>query len=177
MVFFSTAAAFSLALSIGSMVEVPEEEARLIGEEFAAMIGDIDAVGIFIHNTLIALPMFIPGFGMAWGFFSAGSTGIVFSAFATLNPELVGIHPLSILFLTPFGLMELTAYSLGISRSYLLLQAILTKKPMGVQLRPTLVEAGIAVALLLAGGFVEYHLIQTLDPTLLRGGSSGDGGM
>jgi hypothetical protein len=46
------------------MSTVSEEEATLFMEEFEKLVLDIDAFGIFVHNTTIALPMFIPGFGV-----------------------------------------------------------------------------------------------------------------
>ena len=54
---------------------------------FDEIVGTIDGIGIFVHNTTIALPMFIPGFGVAWGLFSAYSTGFAYSAIAAAtNP-------------------------------------------------------------------------------------------
>ena len=55
----------------------------LFMSEFEELVLDIDGFGIFTHNTTIALPMFIPGFGVAWGLFSAWSTGFAFAAIVT----------------------------------------------------------------------------------------------
>ncbi|HEU04083.1 MAG TPA: stage II sporulation protein M, partial [Nitrosopumilus sp.] len=66
---------FTLSFWIGSMSEPTEEEAQAFMEEFEELIDDIDAFGIFSHNTLLSLIMFIPGFGVGWGLFSAWSTG------------------------------------------------------------------------------------------------------
>ena len=93
------------------MSTVSEEEANAFMTEFEELILDIDAFGIFVHNLTIALPMFIPGFGVAWGLFSAWSTGFAFAAIVVTAPQLSDIPPLSILLLSPFGLMELIAYS------------------------------------------------------------------
>ena len=71
--------------------------------------------------------MFIPGFGVAWGLFSAWSTGIAFAAILIGTPELGAINPLAIL-LTPFGLMEVAAYSIAMSRSFLFMKKDHTKK-------------------------------------------------
>jgi len=103
--------------------------------------------------------MFIPGFGTAWGLFSAWSTGYAFAAITSITPELSNIPPLTILFLSPFGIMEIVAYSLGISRSFILIKAI-TKKINLIQfIKPTLIEIGIVVGLLLSGGYLEMYLI------------------
>ncbi len=128
--------------------------------EFEELVLDIDAFGIFTHNLIISLPMFIPGFGVAWGIFSAWSTGFAFAAIATTIPEIGEIPPLSILFLSPFGLMEITAYSIGISRSFILIRAVSKKINLRSFIKPTVMEIGIVVGLLLAGGYLEFYMIE-----------------
>ncbi len=158
--FFIFLGFFAGAYQIGSMSTVTEEEASIFMAEFEDLILDIDAFGIFTHNTTIALPMFIPGFGVAWGLFAAWSTGFAFAAIATTAPELGSIPPLSILFLSPFGLMELAAYSLGISRSFILIKAIIKKTNLIQFIRPTLIEIATVMGLLLAGGYLEFYMIE-----------------
>lgn len=154
------AAIFSMSYSIGAEMPVSTEDAEIFLKEFQLAIEGIDAVGIFVHNVSIALPMFIPGFGMIWGAFAAWSTGFAFSALETTNPILSQLPPLSVLFLSPFGLMELAAYSLGMSRSFLLINTIIKKNPIKLQIRSTIIEIGIVVGLLIVGGFVEFEMIQ-----------------
>ena len=125
--FFIFLGIFAAAFQLGSMTSVSEEDAEAFMSEFEELVLDIDAFGIFTHNLTIALPMFIPGFGVAWGLFSAWSTGFAFAAIAITVPEIGEIPPLSILFLLPFGLMEITAYSIGISRSFILIRAVIKK--------------------------------------------------
>ena len=103
--FFIFLAVFTIIFQLGSMSTVSQVEADLFMEEFKKLVLDIDAFGIFVHNTTIALPMFIPGFGIFWGLFSSWSTGYAFAAIATSIPEVANISPLTILFLSPFGLM------------------------------------------------------------------------
>ena len=160
--FFIFTALFSAVYQAGSMAEVSDEDAHAFVEQFEELVADIDGPGIFLHNIMIALPMFLPGFGMVWGMFSATSTGYAFAALAQLNPELAEIPPLTILYLTPFGLMELGAYSLAMSRSYILLMAIIKKTGLSVLAKPTVIEAGIVVGLLLAGGYLEYYMIENM---------------
>ena len=50
---------FSLSYWIGSIIPVEQEEAEAFLEEFEALIEDIDGIGIFLHNSMIGLPMFI----------------------------------------------------------------------------------------------------------------------
>jgi len=157
--FFIFLGIFATAFQIGSITIVSEEEANIFMEEFEKLVLDIDAFGIFLHNITIALPMFIPGFGVVWGIFSAWSTGFAFASIITIVPEIGEIPPLSILFLSPFGLMEITAYSLGISRSFILIRAVIKKISLTQFIKPTVIEIGIVVALLLVGGYLEFYLI------------------
>lgn len=151
---------FSVVYQLGSMSDVSDEEASTFMNEFEELVKDIDAVGIFVHNTTISLPMFIPGFGVAWGLFSAWSTGFAFSAIVSITPELAEIPPLAILYFSPFGLMELVAYSLATSRSFILIKAISKKKSLVQFVKPTGIEIGIVIGLLLAGGFLEDYMIK-----------------
>ena len=153
-------------------MEVSQEDAELFMEEFEELIEDIDGIGIFAHNSLIGLIMFIPGAGVVWGLFSAFQTGLAFAAIATVSPELIGqIHPLALLYASPFGLMELIAYSLGISRSYLLIYKIIKKvsikKILLDDYKIIAIEVGIVLGLLLAGGFLEAYLIETMEMPVL----------
>jgi len=158
--FFTFLLIFTIIFQLGSMSTVSDEEASMFMEEFKKLVLDIDGFGIFVHNTTIALPMFIPGFGIVWGLFSAWSTGYAFASIATIIPEIANISPLSILFLSPFGLMEIFAYSLGISRSFILIKAVITKTNLSQFIKPTIIEIGIVVALLLVGGYVEFYMIE-----------------
>ena len=151
---------FTTAYQIGSMMEPTEEEAQAFLEEFEELIDDIDAFGIFSHNTLLSLPMFIPGFGIGWGFFSAWSTGFAFAALVSLTPALSEIPPLALLYLSPFGIMELVAYSIATSRSYILIWMIIKKINLRTAMRGTSIEIGILVGLLLAGGILENYMIE-----------------
>ena len=159
-IFFIFVGIFSGAYQLGSMTTVDTEEAEKFLEEFEALIEDIDAVGIFVHNTTIALPMFIPGFGVGWGLFSAWSTGYAFASIVSLTPVLADVPALALLYLSPFGLMELTAYSLGISRSYILISLVFRKQPFKPHMKMTTIEIGIMIGLLLAGGFIEFYMIE-----------------
>ena len=166
-VFFIFMGLFSPAYYIGSQMEVSQEDAELFMEEFDELIEDIDGIGIFLHNSFIALGMFVPGAGVAWGLFSASQTGLAFSAIAMLTPAVAEIHPLALLYASPFGIMELVAYSLGISRSYLLIHKIYKKISIKTDYKIVGIEVGIVLALLLAGGFLEAYLIETIETPIL----------
>ena len=159
-VFFIFTGLFSGVYALGSQSEVTEQDIEMTLSYFEEVIATIDGFGIFSHNVTIALPMFIPGFGAAWGFFSAYSTGFAFAAISAGTPELASINPLVIL-LTPFGLMELAAYSIAMSRSVLFIEKIIRKVPVFSDKKMIAAEIGIMVTLLLVGGIVEYEMIKT----------------
>jgi hypothetical protein len=169
--FFIFMGLFSAVYQIGSMSQISEEEATTFMSEFEKLVEDIDAMGIFLHNSAISLPMFIPGFGVIWGLFSAWSTGFAFSAIVSISPELAKVPPLAILFLSPFGIMELTAYSIAISRSFILIKVVYRKSNLIPFLKPTIMEIGLVIGLLLAGGYLEYYMIKLVqeDAIMLPG--------
>ena len=160
--FFVFLGIFSASFAVGAEVQVSEEESSIILEELESLIGEIDAVGIFTHNTTLALPMFIPGFGIAWGAFAAFSTGMAFSVIQDANPMLENIPSLSILFMSPFGLMEIAAYSIAMSRSYMIVHKMIKRMPIRPDFRVIGLEVAILIGLLLVGGFVEYYFIESI---------------
>ena len=160
--FFVFLGIFSASFAIGAEIQVSEEESKIVLEELESLIDEIDAVGIFTHNTSLALPMFIPGFGIAWGAFAAFSTGMAFSVIQDANPILENIPSLTILFMSPFGLMEVAAYSIAMSRSYMIIHKMIKRMSIRPDFRVIGFEIAIVIGLLLTGGFVEYHFIESL---------------
>ena len=161
--FFIFTAIFAAVYGGSAVTSEPtEEEIEEVMSFFEEIIDTIDGIGIFVHNTTIALPMFIPGFGVAWGLFSAYSTGFAYSAIAASNAQVAQLNPLAIL-LTPFGLMEMASYSLAMSRSTLLAKDVFQKNWNQIKSDKLiiLIEIGIVVALLLIGGIVEMWMIET----------------
>jgi len=163
--FFVFAGLFSLSYQIGSMSEVDTEDALEFMEEFEELIQDIDAVGIFIHNLSVSAAMFIPGFGIGWGFYTAWSTGYAFAAIVSVTPALSDTPALVLLYGTPFGLMELVSYSIATSRSFILIQMMIKKTNLYSAIKPTAIEIGIAIGLLVAGGFLEDYMIKLSQET------------
>ena len=160
--FFVFLGIFSASFAIGAEVQVSEEESAIVLEEFETLLAEIDAVGIFSHNTLLALPMFIPGFGIAWGAFAAFSTGMAFSVLQDASPMLENIPSLTVLFMSPFGLMEIAAYSIAMSRSYIIVHKMIKRISIRPDYRIIGIEISILVGLLLVGGFVEYYFIESI---------------
>ena len=77
------------------------------------------------------------------------------------KPELGDISPLAV-FLTPFGMMELTAYAIAMSRSILLIQLIIKRTSILTNKIAILIEIGIVILLLFVGGVVEDDMIKSV---------------
>ena len=158
--FFILLGLFSVAFQIGSISDVTDEEADALMSDFEGLITGVEASGIFLNNISAALPMFIPGVGVAWGLYTAWSTGFAFTAIISGMSGLENIPPLAILYVSPFGAMELITYSIGLSRSCHLTYSLIKRSRLKSQIKPTLIEIGIVIGLLLAAGFLEEYMIR-----------------
>ena len=156
------AIAFLLAYYGGAKVGMNKQQAEDVKGEFIKKIDGIDQNGIFINNAVIALTMFIPVVGIMLGIFSGFSTGLVFNALAEIYPYLQNVTPLAIL-LTPYGIMEVFAYGLAISRSGMLAYYLIRKKPWREYAIHTIIEIGVIVIVLIAGAVIEWQIIMHLD--------------
>jgi hypothetical protein len=154
-------AAFLISYSAGAAVPMTDEEAEELRKQFSEQIEGIDQYGIFLNNIRIALGMFVPAFGVALGVFSGFATGSVFSALVSSEPVMSQTPPL-IIFLTPFGAMELFTYGLAMSRSGMLIYQLVKKKPWREYAAPTLIELGIAGVVLFAAALIEWWFIESL---------------
>ncbi|MEX2193596.1 MAG: stage II sporulation protein M [Nitrosarchaeum sp.] len=158
--FFIFMGLYSLSYQIGALSEIGDEESSAFLEEFGDLIESIDAIGIFANNIILALPMFIPGFGVAWGLFSGWSTGYAFASIIAATPSLSDFPPLGILYSSSFGFLELVAYSIGTSRGYLLIWNIIKRKKLGIDLIPLSVEIAAVFVLIYVGAYLEFDLIK-----------------
>ncbi|MDE1725662.1 MAG: stage II sporulation protein M [Thaumarchaeota archaeon] len=134
-----------------------DEDAKNFLDEFQSATEGIDTFGIFVHNLADALPMFVPGFGVAWGIYIALSTGIAFNALISQS----GLHisALTVFLVSPFGMMELVAYSIGMSRSLILISTLVRRRNVRHEIKNSSIEIGIVVALLLVAAFVESYMV------------------
>jgi hypothetical protein len=173
------AAVFLAAYSGGAAFPLSDEDAAMVRDQFADQIEGIDQYGIFFNNMKLSLAMFIPAAGAGTGVFVGFATGTVYSAIAEQTPSLANIPPL-LIFVTPFGIMELFVYAMAMSRSGILIVRIVKDKPWRSDqrrpfyqdtLKPTFIEIGIAAAVLLAAAIIEWELIELLgglDSTILQ---------
>ena len=150
---------FLVSYTIGNSYKMSADDLQTFLKDFQSSTAGIDAIGIFLHNASIALPMFIPGFGIAWGSFTGWQTGAAFEAMIISNPSLSGMPPIALLLATPFGILELGAYALGMSRSFVVIWRIIKRNPIKKEIVPSLVEIAIAIGMLIIGGFVEASMM------------------
>ncbi|HET6780041.1 MAG TPA: stage II sporulation protein M [Nitrososphaera sp.] len=155
------AAAFLIAYSAGAAAPIEDEEAETLRREFSRQIEGIDQNGIFLNNVRIALVMFVPAAGVAFGAFSGFATGSIFSALASSSPMLNEVPPLAIL-MTPFGIMEVFVYALAMSRSGMLIYYLFKRRPWRKYTIPTLIELSIATGVLFAAAVIEWQMIEQI---------------
>jgi len=157
--FFVFVGLFTVSFQIGATTELSLDESLEILSNFENTIQDIDSVGIFLNNLSIGLPTFVPGLGPVWGLFSGWSTGITISGVWSMSPDMSDAIPLDIFYASPFGFLELIAYSIGMSRGAFLVFSFVKHHPINSILMWTLVEIAIAVALLAVGSIMEISMI------------------
>lgn len=149
--------AFLIAYSAGAAVHMGKQQTEDLRQHFAEQIRGIDQNGIFINNAKIALGMFMPAAGIGLGVISGFYTGMIFTAIAQTS-TLNNVPPLIIL-ITPFGIMEVFAYGIAISRSGIFIYQLVKKKPWREYVIPILIEVGIVILVLLVGAVIEWQII------------------
>jgi uncharacterized membrane protein SpoIIM required for sporulation len=148
---------FLIAYSAGAAVHMGKQQTADLRQHFAEQIKGIDQNGIFINNAKIALGMFMPAAGIGLGVISGFYTGMIFTAIAQTS-TLNNVPPLIIL-ITPFGIMEVFAYGIAISRSGILIYQLVKKKPWREYVIPILIEVGVVILVLLVGAVIEWQII------------------
>lgn len=157
--FFIFLGLFTLSFQIGAITPISDDDANSFVQKFLSDTQDTTGLAIFTNNAQAALPMFVPGFGIAWGIYTGWSTGAGFASMVIMAPALAEIVPLSILYMSPFGFMEIVAYSIAMSRSYHVIFSLVKKKNPKLLIKSSSIEIGIVIALLLIAGFLEEYMI------------------
>jgi len=157
---------FSITFQISSEIQVSDELSKIFLQEFEEISENIDGLAIFLHNFLVTIPMFIPGFGIGWGLFISTSTGLAFSSLKQATPLLGEFPALAIFYVTPFGLMEIVAYSIAMSNSLSSLRLILKRTKWQTVFKKFILNLGIFTSLLFVGGIIEAYMLQVLMPLL-----------
>ena len=154
---------FVLGFYTGTVIQISKEQAEIIKSELREKNQNLDALGIFVNNAIPGLEMFIPGAGIGIGTYASFSTGQVLNAFSVDNPALKRISPLSLL-ISPFALLEIFAYAIGMSRSGMLVYYLIRKRKTLKQswkefIIPTIIEIGIVIVILFIGSVVEWQAL------------------
>ncbi len=158
LLFFLIAMLFFLGVfQLGYIIKIDKSFSKELSKNFANQIHGINALGIFLNNFKIALMMFIPVLGIVIGIFSAFSTGLVFNSIVNLS-HLNYPNPL-IVFLTPFGFLELLSYGLAISRGGIFLLEILKNRISKKSILFLVVEIGLVCTMLFIGSIIEWNMI------------------
>lgn len=168
LLFFFLAMIYFLSLFyIGYSLKIDESFSDEISKSFINQLGPIDEFSIFINNIKIALVMFIPIIGIIMGAISGFSTGLVFNSIMDVpSAAAISISNPLIIFLTPFGFLELVSYGLAISRSGILIYEILKKEFVKKSLIYLTIEIVLVSGLLFIGALIELIMIEGSFPGL-----------
>jgi uncharacterized membrane protein SpoIIM required for sporulation len=145
---------------LGFSIKLDRSFSEELSKNFMNQIQGIDEIGIFLNNFKIALVMFIPILGIVVGSFSAFSTGLIFNSIVSLSDASFA-NPL-IVFLTPFGILEIVSYGLAISRGGIFLYEILRKSISKKSITYLFVEIGLVSTMLFVGALIEWSMIEDI---------------
>jgi hypothetical protein len=152
-------AIFTSVFAVASNIELSPDDQKQLKDEITQKLEtaktNSDSSFIFLNNVVLGLLMFIPmGIGLLLGFGSAFATGLAVGGFELEVPAFL------LLYLTPFGFMELVAYSLALSRSFTLTVVLIKRRSLiKAELKPTLIEVGLVVGLLFFAGIIENIML------------------
>lgn len=161
LLFFVAAIFFLCIFYAGYSFKMDESFSKELSKNFINQIRDIDELGIFFNNLKIALVMFIPIIGIIMGTISGFSTGLVFNSIINLSDTVSYTNPL-IIFLTPFGILELLSYGLAISRGGILFFELIKRKFTKKSLIYLLIEVVLVGIMLFTGAIIEWMMIENI---------------
>lgn len=141
------------------------EEAQQIKQEIENLTETTTWTDIFLHNFILTLVTFIPGFGILFAVFVQFSTGYAFGAVAQTLYETYHVNNLQITLLalaTPVGILEYSAYILALAESITLAYSTYKKELKKRLVTHTWKTLTAVALLLLIGAVVEAALIGRL---------------
>ena len=150
---------FVIAYSIGAYTDISREEAERVRQQFNEHeMEKIDRNLIFVNNLKLSLEMFIPGIGIGFGIFSGFSTGVTSNAISETS-ALLNNNSTLLNLIKPFGLMEVFAYGLSMSRSGIIIYQIIKRKKWREYVIHPAIEVGIVIAVLFIAATIEWNTI------------------
>ena len=150
---------FTCIFAVASSIDLPPVEQQQLKDQITQKLetakANSDSSFIFLNNVILGLIMFLPmGIGLLLGFGSAFATGLAVGSFELEVPAFL------LLYLTPFGFMELVAYSLALSRSFTLTIILIKRRSLiKAEIKPTIIEVGLVIALLFFAGVIENIML------------------
>ena len=145
---------------LGFSIKIDKSFSEELSKNFIEQIQDINETGIFLNNLKIALVMFIPMAGIVIGGFSAFSTGLIFNSITNLS-NVQYPNPL-IVFLTPFGILELVSYGIALSRGGIFLYEISKRRISKKSIAHLLAEIVLVSIMLFIGALIEWNMIENI---------------
>ena len=150
------------AFTIGAYTDIDKKE-KEIRQQFDKQTKDINQFEIFINNFRISLLMFAPAVGIGIGVLTGFHTGLTFKVILESSRLLNNVSSLATL-ATPYGILEVIAYALAISRSGILIYQI-AKSQWREYIIPTVIEIAIVTVILFIGAIVEWYIIEQFGVT------------
>lgn len=164
--FLFIAMLFFLGLfQMGYILKIDNSFSKELSKNFINQVRGTNQWGIFFNNFKIALVMFIPILGIVIGSFSAFSTGLIFNSILNIS-HISYPNPL-IIFLTPFGILELISYGLAISRGGIFFYEILKKRISKKSILYLIMEVGLVCVMLFVGALIEWNMIVHIPKRML----------
>ena len=163
--FFIAMLLFLGLFQLGFSINVDKSFSEDLSRNFIEQIQDINETGIFLNNLKIALAMFIPMAGIVIGGFSAFSTGLIFNSITNLS-NVQYPNPL-IVFLTPFGILELVSYGIALSRGGIFLYEISKRRISKKSIAHLLGEIVLVSIMLFIGALIEWNMIENIPKKLM----------
>ena len=158
--FFIAMLLFLGLFQLGFSIKIDKSFSEELSKNFIEQIQDINETGIFLNNLKIALTMFIPMAGIVIGGFSALSTGLIFNSITNLS-NVQYPNPL-IVFLTPFGILELVSYGIALSRGGIFLYEISKRRISKKSIAHLLAEIVLVSIMLFIGALIEWNMIENI---------------
>ena len=146
------------AFILGAYTDVDKNETENLRQQFDTQSKDFNHYGLFLNNLRISLLMFVPALGIGIGILSLFHTGLTFNAILESSALSNYVSPLATL-VTPYGALEVLAYSLAISRSGMLIYQI-AKSQWREYVFPTIIEIGLVTMIVFIGAMVEWYIIE-----------------
>jgi NhaP-type Na+/H+ or K+/H+ antiporter len=103
--------------------------------------------------------------GIVIGGFSAFSTGLIFNSITNLS-NVQYPNPL-IVFLTPFGILELVSYGIALSRGGIFLYEISKRRISKKSIAHLLAEIVLVSTMLFIGALIEWNMIEHIPKKLM----------